>query len=156
MLQIEVPGTEGFNIQYLVLDYNGTIALNGQLLPGVKERVNLLAKTIKIYVLTADTYGTAKKSCADMNVDFVTLQEKLGTEEKEQFIVNLGWTHTAAVGNGMNDHLMLKKAALGIAVIEKEGTAVKAILSADAAVNSINDALDLFIHPKRLTATLRL
>jgi soluble P-type ATPase len=50
---------------------------------------------------------------------------------------------------------MLKEAALGIGVIQAEGAAVEAILAADLVTTSVLDALDLLIHPLRLTATLR-
>lgn len=155
MLHIDIPGSKGLNIEYLVLDYNGTIAVNGDILPGVKERINLLSKNLTIYVLTADTFGTARKACEDLKVNFVTLKEILGTKEKEEFVTNLGYENVASIGNGMNDHLMLKKSALGIAIIQNEGAAIKTILSADIAINSITDALDLFVYPTRLKATLR-
>jgi soluble P-type ATPase len=49
----------------------------------------------------------------------------------------------------------LKEAALGIAVLGDEGLSVSAMQNADLVVKNISDALDLFLKPKRLTATLR-
>ena len=46
-----------------------------------------------------------------------------GALEKEQFGESLGTEKVVAVGNGVNDSLMLKKAALGIIVIGEEGAA---------------------------------
>jgi soluble P-type ATPase len=50
---------------------------------------------------------------------------------------------------------MVKEAALGIAVIEKEGAAVETLLAADIVCGNILDALELLLNPKRLIATLR-
>lgn len=60
-----------------------------------------------------------------------------------------------AVGNGMNDRLMLRTAALGILVLGNEGTSVQALSSADIVVKDILDGLDLLLNPKRIIATLR-
>ena len=60
-----------------------------------------------------------------------------------------------AAGNGRNDRLMLKDSALGIVVIQTEGTAVEALSAADLVVPGILEALDLLLHRRRLKATLR-
>ena len=44
----------------LVLDFTGTLSLDGILIPGVAERLEALASSVLISVLTADTFGTAK------------------------------------------------------------------------------------------------
>jgi soluble P-type ATPase len=77
------------------------------------------------------------------------------TAEKREFIKRLGSEKCVAIGNGANDTLMLREAVLGICVLGTEGTAISAMLSADIVVRDIKDALDLFLLPKRLVATLR-
>jgi soluble P-type ATPase len=62
---------------------------------------------------------------------------------------------TLALGNGRNDRLMLQAAALGIALIQREGAAAQTLTSADLVCTSVLDALALLTTPKRLTATLR-
>ena len=74
---------------------------------------------------------------------------------KLAYIEKLGKQDTVCIGNGRNDQLMLKAAALGIAVILEEGAAVETVRSADIVATSIISALDLLSHPLRLTATLR-
>jgi soluble P-type ATPase len=59
------------------------------------------------------------------------------------------------IGNGSNDQLILKEAGLAIAVLGDEGVSVSAMKHADVLVKSISDALDLFLKPKRLIATLK-
>jgi soluble P-type ATPase len=75
--------------------------------------------------------------------------------EKLNYLQRLDANCCACLGNGRNDVLMLKNAALGIAVVGKEGAAVEAILAARVVALSILDALDLLLRPLRLKATLR-
>ena len=155
MLNIEIPGKEKLTIKNIVLDFNGTIALDGVLLPGVQEKLNALAVGLNIYILTADTFGTASTACAAINGKVAILPGPLVAGEKLKFIKELGDRLTAAIGNGTNDCLMLKEAALGVAVTGFEGASAEALLAADVVVKDINCGLDLFLNPKRLVATLR-
>ncbi len=50
---------------------------------------------------------------------------------------------------------MLEKAKLGILVIQEEGAAPSTLLAADVVCTDIMSALNLLLHPLRLTATLR-
>ena len=42
MISISIPGSGSLNLDHLVLDYNGTLAVDGVLLPGVKETLQSL------------------------------------------------------------------------------------------------------------------
>ena len=64
---IEIPGYKTLDLDYLVLDYNGTIAVDGLIPPAIKERLLLLGDSFKLYVLTADTHGTAAAMCDGLN-----------------------------------------------------------------------------------------
>ncbi|MBO8159861.1 HAD family hydrolase [Thermosyntropha sp.] len=156
MLQISLPGRDKtLEIKNLLLDLNGTLAVNGVLIPGVKERIDALKSKISIYLLTADTFGSGKRVAEELGIEVFKVGEIGGRQDKLDFLKSLGSDKTAAIGNGYNDVLMLKEAALSIAVIEGEGCAVEVLLNADIAVNNINDALDLLINPVRIVATLR-
>ena len=37
MVVIDIPGFTKLQLKYMVLDYNGTLAVDGDMLPGVKE-----------------------------------------------------------------------------------------------------------------------
>jgi P-type E1-E2 ATPase len=150
-----VPGKEKICIENILIDFNGTIAVDGQLISGVEKRINELSKLVNIHVLTADTFGTAKEVCENLNVSFLKLKSNEGAAEKLNFLNELGSKITAAIGNGFNDRLMIKDACLGIVIIENEGASSKALISSDIIVKSINDALDIFLNTKRITATLR-
>ena len=57
MISISVPGLGEYEIHHLVLDVNGTIALDGRLLPGVSERLRRLRHSVELHLVTADTHG---------------------------------------------------------------------------------------------------
>jgi soluble P-type ATPase len=155
MIRIDIPGWGNMDIENLVLDLNGTIATDGKIPSEVKEKINSLSKKTKIYILTADTQGTASVEISDMEVELVKVSEKDSAEVKLRVLESLDPTSTVAIGNGNNDHLILKEAALGIAVLGDEGISASTMKNADIVVKNISDALDLFLKPKRLIATLR-
>ncbi len=155
MIKIEIPHFASIHLEHLVLDYNGTLAIDGQLIPGVKDKLDILSQKIQIHVITADTFGCAKKNLTGINCKLVLLDEESQQLQKEKYADDLGGDKVIAIGNGLNDSLMLKNSALGITVIQNEGASLKSILNADIVCNSIVDALDLIINPLRIVATLR-
>lgn len=153
MIEIHVPGRGTYTIEHVVFDVNGTLALDGSLLPGVKEALTALRQQVQVHMLTADTHG--RQADIDRALGFAA--ERIGTrDEKAAFVRALGAEHVAAVGNGANDAAMLRAAALGIAILGPEGLAVEALTAADIVVPDILIALELFLHPRRLVATLRM
>lgn len=155
MLRVEIPGSGVLELEHLLLDYDGTLAEDGELLPGVKERLDFLADYLKIYILTADTFGMAGTFCSRLPVELLVVSGNGGYLKKEQVVKRLGPDKVVSIGNGYNDHLMLKASWLGILVLGSEGAAVQSLLNADVVTRSIEEALDLLIHPQRLKATLR-
>ncbi|NOY76883.1 MAG: ATPase P [Calditrichaeota bacterium] len=153
-MTIAIPGKPTLELTHLVLDMNGTLSLDGEIPGSVRERLVALAPLFKIHLLTADTFGTARREASDLPLSFVKVSQE-GYLDKLVFVRELGRNQTVAIGNGFNDHLMLKEAALGIVVLGPEGTHPLALLNADIIASRIEDALDLLLHPKRITATLR-
>ena len=155
MLEYEIPNYKNLKINNLVFDFNGTLACSGKVITGVKERLNILAKRCNIVVLTADTFGTVQDMTVNIEIEIEVIKSSNGRLYKKEFIEKLGPQNIIAIGNGGNDELMLKSAALGILIIGDEGAAVSSLMSSDLIVKDIRDALDLLIYPKRLIATLR-
>jgi soluble P-type ATPase len=155
MLEVNIPGYRTMALFFLVLDYNGTIACDGRLMAGVKERLEQLSRSLAIHILTADTFGSVQKEMTGIPCEVVVIGKENQTEAKADYVRQLGLQKTVSVGNGRNDAQMLKESVLGIAVIQEEGTSVETLVAADIATRSILDALDLLLHPLRLTATLR-
>ncbi len=155
MIEIDIPGFARLRLERLILDYNGTIAVDGQPAYGVKERLIALARHVEIHVLTADTFGGVEKKLSDIPCKIHVLPVEAQDKGKMEYVDRLGADSAVCIGNGRNDVMMLKKAALGIAVVQDEGAAVSAVLSADVVVTGILPALDLLTNHMRLTATLR-
>ena len=155
MIKIEISGMNALEIEHVVLDYNGTIAINGELIEGVVERLAVLSALVDVHVLTADTYGSVHEQCRDLNLSVDVIGKYHQDREKLHFIESLKSEYCIAIGNGRNDVLMLERAALGIGVIQGEGMSTKTLMSSDVVFTSINDALDALLHPNRLIATLR-
>ena len=155
MITIDIPGYRRLDLKHLVLDYNGTLACDGQLIQGVESCLNALAQSLQIHVLTADTFGKAQSGLAGIACDLSILPLENQDTGKQSYVEVLGAKSTVCIGNGRNDRLMLKAAILGIAVILEEGASVETIKDADVVCNSIISALELLLHPLRLVATLR-
>ncbi|MBU4233718.1 MAG: HAD hydrolase family protein [Proteobacteria bacterium] len=156
MLDINIPGVQPLRLTHLILDYNGTLARDGSLLEGVAERLEILAKHLEIHIVTADTFGSVRTQVAGLPVQLAVIPPDNQAQAKAAYIENLGPANSVAIGNGRNDALMLKQAALGIAVVQTEGAATEALLAAEVVTPGIVDALDLLLSPDRLKATLRL
>jgi len=155
MIRIEIPGHRELRLEHLVLDYNGTLAVDGKLLAGVREALAGLAQRLEIHVLTADTFGRAEAELAGVRCELRILPEADQHIGKRDLVRRLGAERAVCIGNGRNDRLMLKEAALGIAVVQAEGAAAEAALAADVVCPDIGSALALLANPLRLVATLR-
>lgn len=154
-MKLLIPEFGDIEIIHLVFDYNGTIAIDGILLPSVAEKFKLLSKIYHIHVITADTFGKAAENLNGLGCSLVILKTENQTAEKKEYIQNLGEKNVAAFGNGRNDRLMLDAAKLGIAVLQNEGCATETLLKSDIVVKNIDDALEFFVNNLRLKATLR-
>ena len=155
MIEIVVPGYRTLRLQHLVMDYNGTLAQDGHLLEGILSRLDSLADRLNLHVITADTFGLAQEELAGVRCDLVILPSDEQADAKLAYIRDLSPDGVAAIGNGRNDWLMLRGAALGIAVVQEEGAAFEALSAADVVMPDILSALDMLLFPKRLIATLR-
>jgi len=155
MLNVDIPGFGELEIENLVLDINGTISLKGEMIPGVADRLNLLARDLTIYAITADTRGNASKLIRGLDIRLHRIEHHNEDIQKRDFIRNIGRKNTVSVGNGYNDAFMLKESLIGICVIGGEGAALDSLLNADVIVNDINDGLDLLLNLHSLIATLR-
>lgn len=155
MIRIDIPGYRTLQLAYLVLDHNGTLAVDGLLEPGVAAALTTLARDLSIHVVTADTFGKAREQLQGIPCELTLLPPTSQDQGKLDFVNRLGAERTVCIGNGRNDRLMLGAAALGICVVLAEGAAVETVQAADVLCNGIVSALELLTHPLRLTATLR-
>ncbi len=158
-MELAIPGRGSYEIHHLVLDVNGTVAVGGQLIDRVPERLAEIQKTgVQVHWITADTRGRQTDLDHAMGFPAHRLSPTTGLDEGQQkalFVESLGARQVIAIGNGTNDTPMLRAAAIGIAVLGPEGLSTAALLSSDLIAPGIHEALDLLVDPARLVATLR-
>jgi soluble P-type ATPase len=155
MIELNIPGKGIFQIDCIVCDVNGTLAVDGKLLPGVVGAIQRLSDRVKIYTLTANTHGRQEKIDLELGFAAVIIQKGQEIDQKRSFVENLDANRVIAIGQGANDAGMLEAAAIGICVLSTEGAAVETWLKADIVVPDIQTAFSLIENPLRLVATLR-
>jgi soluble P-type ATPase len=155
MIELNIPGRGTIQLEHLVSDVNGTLAVDGVLLEGVQRSVGLLRDRLNIHLLTADTHQ--KQALIDFELGLKAVRILPGNEaaQKAAYVNRLGPEKVVALGQGANDTQMLKLAAIGICVLSPEGSAVEALLAADLVVPDIRTAFELLEKPLRIVATLR-
>lgn len=156
MIVLEIPGYPTIRIEHVTFDYNGTLAVDGFLIDGLKEKIVALSKrNVDVYILTADTFGLVKEQCEDLPVNIEIFSKDNISEKKKKFVEKIGPETNIAIGNGKNDREMFEKSKISIVVMGKEGCCVTSMLAADIVVNTPMDALDLLLNNGRMVATLR-
>ncbi|MDA0746508.1 MAG: ATPase P [bacterium] len=155
MIEIDIPGHKTLRLEHLVLDYNGTLAVDGEPINGVRDRLEHLAQNLRVHVITADTFGKVSDRLSGLPCKISILPLENQAQGKLNYIQQLGPDTTVCIGNGRNDRLMLQSAALGIAVVQNEGASSETLSASNVVCTNICSALDLLTNPLRLVATLR-
>ncbi len=155
MIEMNIPGQGILQLEFLVCDVNGTLAVDGVLLPGISSILRQIQDRLQVYLITANTHGRQDLIDSELGIKAITIQKGHEAEQKSEFISKLGSEKVIAIGQGANDAGMLKKAAIGICVLSEEGTSISAISSADILVSDSIKALKLVQNPMRMVATLR-
>jgi P-type E1-E2 ATPase len=155
MIELNIPGRGIIQLEHLVSDVNGTLAVDGQLLEGVARALRSLSDRLEIHLLTADTHGRQHLIDRQLGLQAVRIQPSEEARQKAEYVQQLGASHVVAVGQGANDEVMLENAAIGICVLSQEGSAVETLLAADLVMSDIRSTLELLEKPLRLVASLR-
>ncbi len=155
MIEMNIPGRGDLQLEYLVSDVNGTLAVDGQLMEGLPRLIKGLRDRLEIHLLTADTHGKQVVIDQQLGLKAVRIQPGDEAAQKAEYVRQLGAEHVVAIGQGANDAAMLRTAALGICVFSVEGVAVETLLAADLVVADIYAALELLEKPLRIVASLR-
>jgi P-type E1-E2 ATPase len=150
----QVTGVGEIELNTIVLDLNGTLQVQDEIVAGAKERLAKLRELgYKIYLFTGDQRGNAAEVCADLGIDYKVTKS---TEEKAQGMQEFNKENTVAIGNARIDIGMFENAKVRIATLQAEGIHAGILGHVDVITNSINDALDLLIDPNTFAATMRL
>jgi P-type E1-E2 ATPase len=155
MITLNIPGRGVYELEHLVMDVNGTLAVDGQLIEGLAGKIETLCDKLTIHLLTADTHG--RQSVIDQQLGLTAVRISQGGEslQKAEYVNKLGCEKVVAIGQGSNDAEMLELARLGICVMSAEGTAKETLLAADLVTPNIIHALELLEKPLRIVASLR-
>lgn len=114
-----------------------------------------IKKTINIYIVRADTYGTVEEKYKKLGVEIITFLTENAGASKKHIVEELGSENIIYIRNGFNDIQMFKKSKLSIAIMEDEGCSRKLLLESDIAVKSIINAFDLVINTNIMKTTFR-
>ena len=142
-------------LEHLVSDVNGTLALDGKLIDGVASAILRISDRVQIHLLTADTHGRQDVIDLQLGLHAVRIPPGGEAEAKAVYVRELGSRNVMALGQGMNDVGMLQEAVIGIGILSAEGLASEALRAADLVLPDINAALALLENPLRLVASLR-
>lgn len=155
MIELNIPGRGVLQLEHLVCDVNGTLVVDGRLVDGVLRALASLRDRLDLHLVTADTSGRQAEIDRQLNLRAVRLQPGDEAEQKADYVRQLGSARVVAIGQGANDAAMLREAALGIAILSREGIAALALQAADIVVPDIAAAFELLEKPLRIIATLR-
>jgi P-type E1-E2 ATPase len=155
MIELKIPGIGQFELEHLVCDVDGTLAVDGKLQDGLVRELSRLRDRLDLHLLTADTHGRQETIDRQLNLKAVRIQPGDEAYQKADYVHQLGAERVVAVGHGANDARMLKEARLGICVFSLEGVAVETLQAADLVVPDINSAINLLEKPLRIVASLR-
>jgi len=178
MISIERPGQGNLEIEFVLLDFDGTLANDRRVHPKAKDKINLLSKRTKIYIFvnppispfdkidpSAPPFNKGGKGgillkelieerLRKVKAEIVYLPEGDSSRRKLDLLRQLGPTRCVAIGNGVDDAAMIHEAGIGICIISKEGSSAEAMKNADLVFADILDALDFLLKPLRQKTTL--
>ena len=154
MISIQRPGMESLDIHFILIDFEGTLAMDGRVHPKAKDKVNLLSKRATITILTKSNREKVEETLKKMKVEILYVTEEDSSQQKLNVLQRLGPHQTAVIGNGLDDVRIMEQAGLGLCVIGKEGSSAEAVAKADLVVTNVLDALDFLLKPMRQRAAL--
>jgi len=156
MISIERPGQNNLEIEFILIDFEGTLASDRRVHPKAKDKINLLSKRAQIYILTKGKKELVEERLRKVRAEITYLAEAGASQQKLDLLGRLGASRTVAIGNGVDDALMIEEAGFGICIMSKEGTFSETMKKADVVFMDILDALDFLLKPLRQKATLGL
>src|SRR5438874_1885320 len=111
-MRFEIPGCDPLEIDTLILDLNGTIAIDGVLVEGVRERIAaLLEQRLRIVLFSGDTQGNAGAIARELGIE-VRVTKDADAKAAEARTLEPG--RCAAIGNGRIDLELFKTVRLRI------------------------------------------
>src|SRR5208337_2859845 len=103
MISIERPGQNNLEIEFILIDFEGTLASDRRVHPKAKDKINLLSKRTKIYILTAEEKERVEEVLRKVKAEIIYLTQGESSQKKLDLLRRLGPNRTVAIGNGMDD-----------------------------------------------------
>ncbi len=153
MIAIQRPGQAPLEADFLLIGFEGTLATDRRTHPKAKDKINLLSKRLKIYVLTTSERAVVEEALRRVKAEVIFMTEGGASETKLGLLRQLGKDRAVALGSGLSDVSILKESALGICVLNREGATTEAVAGADLVMLNVLDALDFLLKPLRQKAT---
>jgi soluble P-type ATPase len=152
-MKYDIPGQEPLIIKTIILDLNGTLSVAGVVPEGVKNRLDSLKEAgFEVIFFTGNTRNDADDLSAELGIEWKLAKN---ADDKRNLVMEMDPETCASIGNGLIDLELMKAVKLRIVTLQSEGVHIQTMLNSDIVVPNINDALDLFLDPQRLVATLR-
>lgn len=105
MISVSIPGWGDLDIEYMVIDYNGTVAVDGKPKDGVKELLEKISRYIKLFIITSDTYGNIDNEGTTVGFRIIKVGKEGSGREKARIIRELGPEKVVAIETGTMTHL---------------------------------------------------
>ncbi len=154
MITIDRPGKEPLEIEYILIDFEGTLASDRRVHPKAKDKINLLSKRTSVLIFSKGEREVVEEVLRKVNAEIVYLSEGESSARKLERLMRSGERRAVAIGNGAADASLLEKAGMGICVVGKEGASGEVLRNADLVFTTVLDALDFLLKPLRQKATL--
>src|SRR4030043_1998106 len=98
MIFIERPGQGNLEIEFILIDFEGTLALDRRVHPKAKDKINLLSKRAKIYILTKEEKEHAEEVLKKVKAEIIYLPEGESSHKKLDMLPRWGGTRTEPIG----------------------------------------------------------
>src|SRR4030065_1800639 len=110
MIAIQGPGQKPLEIEFILIDFEGTLASDRRVHPKAKDKINLLSKRTKIYILTKGEKEVLEEILRRVKAEIFYFPEGEASQRKLDLLRQLGPTRTVAIGNGVEDAPMIEEA----------------------------------------------
>ena len=149
---VESPGCEPITVAEILIDATAVPCTSGRPNDAVVNHLARLAEHTRLTVLTARDHETAPVFPTHSRVETQCVRD---VAEKQYHLETLGAHHTVVITRHAEDAALLDSAAIGIAIIETDGSDPRLRNAANVVVENLESALDLIEHPESLASHLK-
>lgn len=147
-------------IDTLAMDLNGTLTVDGAVVPGVASSLaKLQSAGLRLYIITGDVRGTARRIVSELarggvNIELLICKDARGTAfAKLSRLLDVGLDGLAYIGNGQGDALAVRAAAFSVVTTQAELSSAETIAGAVGHATCITHALTGLLDEKLMCAS---